>query len=83
MACHRIVVVYHLRLFIDLEQGEVVGVNIERADVQLWPFEIVLGLAPAVVDLLSPATKGVRDRCDLAVRIFLVQVLPWRLLCRS
>jgi hypothetical protein len=33
MACHRIVVVYHLRLFIDLEQGEVVGVNIERADI--------------------------------------------------
>jgi hypothetical protein len=51
----------------------VVSVNIKRADVQLWPFKIVLSLAPTVVNLLSLATKGVRDRCNLAVCIFLVE----------
>jgi len=64
MACHRIKVIHHLRLFIDLEQREVVGVNILRANVHL---EIVLALVPTVVDLLPPATERVRERCDLAV----------------
>jgi hypothetical protein len=55
MACHRIVMIYHLRLFIDLEQCEMVGVNIQRANVHLWAFEVALAIAP-IADLLSPAT---------------------------
>jgi uncharacterized Zn-finger protein len=35
ITCHRIVVVYHPRLFIDLEQSEVVCINIQRAKVYL------------------------------------------------
>lgn len=72
MACNRIVVVYHLRLFIDLEQCEVVGVNIQRANEHLWALEIVL-VFTIVIDLLSPATERVRERRDLAVCIFLVE----------
>jgi hypothetical protein len=51
----------------------VVRVNIQRANVHLWAFEIVLAFAPIVVDLLSPAMQGVRERRDLAVCIFLVE----------
>ena len=75
MACYRIIVIYRLRLFIDLEQCEVVGVDIERADIHLWGF----AFASVVVDLLSPATEGVRDRCDLTVCIPLLWQ-PCRLL---
>ena len=46
--------IYHLRLFVDLEQCKVVGVNIQQADICLETFEIVLAFAPIVVDLLSP-----------------------------
>ena len=73
MACHRIKVIYHLRLFIDLEQREVVGVNIQRTNVYLWVLEIVLAFVLIVVDLLPPATERVRERRDLAVCIFLVE----------
>lgn len=65
--------IYRLRLFVDLEQCEVVGVNIQRAKVHLWIFEIVLAFAPILVDLLSLATERVRERRKLAVCIFLVE----------
>jgi hypothetical protein len=51
----------------------VVGVNIQRVNVHLWAFGIVLAFAPIVVDLLSPATQGVRERRGLAVCLFLVE----------
>jgi hypothetical protein len=52
MACHRIIVIYHLRLFIDLEQREVVRVNMQRANIHLWVYEIVPAIIPIAVDLL-------------------------------
>jgi hypothetical protein len=52
MACHRIIVIYHLRLFIDLEQREVVRVNMQRANIHLWVYEIVPAVIPIAVDLL-------------------------------
>jgi len=73
MVCHRIIVIYHLHLFIDLEQCKGAGVNIQRANVHLWASEIVFAFAQIVVDLLSPATQGVWDKCDLAGCIFLVK----------
>ena len=72
-ACHRIIVIYYLRLLIDLEQCKVVGVDIQWANVHLWALEIVLAFVPIIVDLLSPVTERVRERHDLAVRIFLME----------
>jgi uncharacterized membrane protein affecting hemolysin expression len=58
MAYYRIIVIYYLRLFIDLKQHKKVSVNIQQANIHLWVLEIVRAFALIVVDLLLQRRRG-------------------------